>query len=93
LNYNGIRYTYSVTKTQVVKPTDVSALVYPTTKPQATLITCTPLGTALNRLLVTGEQVSPDPASASAAPASSGSDSGIVMPRSSPTLFEKLFGG
>lgn len=93
LNYNGIRYTYSVTKTQVVKPTDVSALVYPTTKPVATLITCTPLGTALNRLLVTGEQVSPDPATASAAPTSTGSDKGIVLPRSAPTLFEKLFGG
>ncbi len=93
LHYNGIRYTYNITKTRVVKPTDVSALVYPTTKPEATLITCTPLGTALNRLLVTGEQVSPDPATATAAPTSSGSDKGIVMPSNSPTLLEKLFGG
>lgn len=93
LHYNGVRYTYNVTKTQVVKPTDVGALVYPTTKPVATLITCTPLGTALNRLLVTAEQVSPDPASATAAPASSGTDKGIVMPSNSPTLFEKIFGG
>lgn len=93
LHYNGVRYTYSVTKTQVVKPNDVSALVYPTTKPIVTLITCTPLGTALNRLLVTAEQVSPDPASATAAPAESGQTGSASMPGNSPTLFERIFGG
>jgi sortase A len=92
LHYNGIRYTYNVTKTQVVKPTDVSALVYPTTKPIATLITCTPLGTALNRLLVTAEQVSPNPASAASAPADSGQSASTSMPGNSPTLFERIFG-
>lgn len=93
LNYEGIRYTYSVTKLTVVKPTDVSALVYPTTKPELTLITCTPLGTALNRLLVTAEQVSPDPAAATAAPADSSQGAKAVMPGNSPTIFERLFGG
>jgi sortase A len=93
LNYEGIRYTYSVTKLTVVKPTDVSALVYPTTKPELTLITCTPLGTALNRLLVTAEQVSPNPAAATAAPATSSQDAKAVMPGNSPTIFERLFGG
>lgn len=92
LHYEGIRYTYTITKTKVVKPTDVSALVYDTTKPEATLITCTPLGTALNRLLVVGEQVSPDPAGASApAPSAGGEES--VMPGNSPTVFERIFGG
>ncbi|MDB5179985.1 MAG: sortase family protein [Candidatus Saccharibacteria bacterium] len=92
-NYKGKRYTYVVTKTQVVAPTDVSALVYPTTKPILTLITCTPLGTALNRLLVTAEQVSPDPSAAAAAPAGSGTASNTtVIPGDSGTLFEKLFG-
>ncbi len=93
-NYKGTRYTYVVTKKQVVKPTDVSALVYPTTKPVLTLITCTPLGTSLNRLLVTAEQVSPDPASAAAAPEGSGqsSGSGASIPGDSPTLLERLFG-
>ncbi|HWT40430.1 MAG TPA: sortase [Dongiaceae bacterium] len=96
-NYQGKRYTYVVTKTDVVKPTDVSALVYPTNKPIMTLITCTPLGTSLNRLLVTAEQVSPDPASAQAAPSGSGQTSGdngnVTIPgASSPTLLEKLFG-
>lgn len=92
-NYKGKRYTYVVTKTQVVAPTDVSALVYPTTKPILTLITCTPLGTALNRLLVTAEQVSPDPSSAAAAPAGSGTpDTTTTIPGDNGTLFEKLFG-
>jgi len=93
-NYKGKRYTYVVTKTQVVAPTDVNALVYPTTKPVLTLITCTPLGTALNRLLVTAEQVSPDPAQAATAPAGSGTaDSTTSIPGDSGTLFSKLFGG
>ncbi len=92
-NYNGVRYTYVVTKKEVVKPTQVSALVYATDKPILTLITCTPLGTALNRLLITAEQVSPDPGAAAAAPTDSGQlGEDSSMPGSSPTLFERLFG-
>lgn len=93
-NYEGKRYTYVVTKKEVVKPTQVSKLVYPTNKPVLTLITCTPLGTSLNRLLVTAEQVSPDPAAAAAAPAGSGqAGEGTSLPgQSSPTLIERLFG-
>jgi len=92
IHYEGTRYTYNVTKTKVVKPTDVSALVYTTTKPEVTLITCTPLGTSLNRLLITAEQVSPNPASAASAPVDSGSSS-AAMPGNSPTFFERIFGG
>ncbi len=91
-NYNGTRYTYVVTKTEVVKPTEVNKLVYPTEKPMLTLITCTPLGTARDRLLVTAEQVSPDPAAAAAAPAGSGEQGDAEMPGTAPTLFERLFG-
>lgn len=92
-NYNGTRYTYVVTKKEVVKPTEVSKLVYSTTKPVMTLITCTPLGTSTNRLLVTAEQVSPDPATATASSTSSASTDASTIPGgSSPTLLEKLFG-
>ncbi len=91
-NYQGKRYTYVVTKTEVVKPTDVNKLVYPTNKPILTLITCTPLGTSLNRLLVTAEQVSPDPAQAAAPPATTNATSEASIPGSSPTLLERLFG-
>jgi len=92
-NFKSKRYTYVVTKIETVKPTEVNKLVYPTTKPVLTLITCTPLGTALNRLLVTAEQVSPDPTAAATAPAGSGTASGTpAIPGSSGTLFERLFG-
>lgn len=90
-NYEGKRYTYVITKTEVVRPNEVNKLIYPTDKPVMTLITCTPLGTALNRLLVTAEQVSPDPGQASAAPSSSTSETAAI-PGNSPTFFERLFG-
>lgn len=93
-NYNGVRYTYIVTKTEVVAPTNVSALIYPTTKPILTLITCTPLGTALNRLLVTAEQVSPNPDEAASAPTGSGTPdtTTTTIPGDNGNLFRKLFG-
>lgn len=92
VNYNSVRYTYSVTKKEVVMPTDVNKLTYQTDKPVLTLITCTPLGTAQKRLLVTAEQISPDPAKASAATATSGSASGATMTGNAPTALERLFG-
>jgi LPXTG-site transpeptidase (sortase) family protein len=61
LQKDGVRYTYQVYKKEIVKPTDVSVL-QPTEKPAtATLITCDPPGTSTNRLVVVGEQISPDP--------------------------------
>jgi sortase A len=93
VNYHSIRYTYTVTKKEVVKPTEVNKLVYPTTKPILTLLTCTPVGTALNRLLVTAEQVSPDPAASAPAPTTTADKATTEIPGNSPTLFERLFGG
>lgn len=94
-NYNGVRYTYVVTKKEVVLPTEVNKLIYPTDKPVLTLITCTPLGTAQKRLLVTAEQISPDPSAATAAPEGSGSagNGNADIPGNSATLLERLFGG
>ena len=90
-NYQSIRYTYTVTKKEVVKPSEVNKLVYPTSKPVLTLLTCTPLGTALNRLLVTAEQISPDPSKSNAAPVNNSSTTKSI-PGNSPTFFERLFG-
>lgn len=92
VNYLGTRYTYTITKKEVVKPTDVQKLVYPTDKPVMTLITCVPLGTAQNRLLVTAEQVSPSPLEAAAAPEASVADEGAAMPGNSPNILRRLFG-
>jgi len=90
-NYNSKRYTYIVTKKEVVKPTDVSKLVYPTNKPVLTLLTCTPIGTATSRLLVTAEQISPDP-SQSVAAKTNNNITTTSIPGNSPTFFERLFG-
>jgi len=90
-NYNSKRYTYIVTKKEVVKPTDVSKLVYLTNKPVLTLLTCTPIGTATSRLLVTAEQISPDPSQSVAAKINNNVTTTLI-PGNSPTFFERLFG-
>lgn len=93
VNYLGARYTYSITKKEVVRPTDVQKLVYDTGgKPVMTLITCVPLGTAQNRLLVTAEQISPNPLEAAAAPSEEAATKQAAMPGNSPTLLSRLFG-
>ncbi len=63
VDYEGTRYIYRVTSTTVVQPTDIS-VIQPTQKPQLTLITCTPVGTNKQRLVVQASQVSPRPETA-----------------------------
>ena len=92
LNYNGTRYTYTVRTLLVVMPNEVSKLNIGSDKAMATLITCTPLGTAEKRLLVFGEQISPSPSGATAAPSESTVAPAPNMAGKSPTLFERLFG-
>lgn len=94
-HYQGKRYTYTVTSKEVVMPTEVDKLVYPTDKPMLTLISCVPLGTALKRLLITAEQVSPAPNKAETAPESNNdkpTPTTAAIPGNSPTLFERIFG-
>lgn len=93
VNYNSVRYSYVVTRKEVVKPTDVQKLVYSGDKPILTLITCTPIGTSLNRLLVTAEQVSPSPSEAQAAPEGSTDNQKVSIPGNSPTFLQRVFGG
>lgn len=45
------RYTYKVRETKIVKPTDLTVLAR-TATPTLTLISCYPLGTALNRIVI-----------------------------------------
>ena len=92
-NYKGKRFTYVVTKKQEVQPNNVQALVYDTDKPVMTLITCTPLGTALRRLLVTAEQVYPVTSEAAPTPTTSDTPGETTIPgQGQPTFFERLFG-
>ena len=60
MDYQSKRYSYVVTETKVVEPTNVSVL-NATSTPTLTLITCSPPGTSLKRLVVSAKQVSPDP--------------------------------
>lgn len=92
VHYNTTRYSYTITKREIVKPTEINKLVYETDRPVLTLITCTPLGTSEKRLLITADQVSPDPAVASAAPDSADAPKTNDIPGSAPTFFERLFG-
>ncbi len=88
---DGKRYVYRVFDKKVVKPTDLSVL-NTTAKPSTmTLITCDPPGTAINRLVVVGEQITPDPA---ANIASTVSPAATVqpgtLPSNAPSLWRRL---
>lgn len=91
-DYKGVRYTYNVTKKETVWPNEWEKLVYPTTKPVITLITCTPIGTTHQRLLVTAEQIAPDPELAAQPAAPSINITKQAMPGTAPSLLERLFG-
>ncbi|MBR6965059.1 sortase [Candidatus Saccharibacteria bacterium] len=94
VNYEGVRYTYSITKKQVIEPSNVQALIMNTDKPLITLVTCTPLGTSNYRLLVTGEQISPSYETATRNPDDVTVETpteGTVMPANEPSFFEGIW--
>lgn len=93
INYNSKRYTYVVTEKKVINPSQVSELALSTTKPMATLVTCVPVGTSTNRLLVFGEQVAPDPSSAPDHNDTNANASDTAkIGGGSTSFFERLFG-
>lgn len=105
IHYNSRKYTYTVTETKVVAPTDLSVLNQ-TSEPTSTLITCTPPGTSWRRFIVFAKQTSPAPSTTPQQPAQqtqqqANSQSGTaVLPSAPPTIwdqivifFRKLFGG
>lgn len=93
INYQSKQYSYKVFKTSVVPPNDINSLRYTGSDPIITLITCTPLGTAKDRLLVFAKQISPDPSGASKAPATSEKvQTSSMMTGTAPTFLERLFG-
>lgn len=59
VDYMGQRYIYKVTSIEIIKPTDLRVLNQPTDVKTISLITCTPVGTNTNRLVVHAEQISP----------------------------------
>lgn len=60
IKYQNIDYVYKVSLIKTVRPDDISVLK-PTKTSQLSLMTCTPVGTSINRLIVIANQIYPDP--------------------------------
>ncbi len=92
LTYNDKVYAYKVITRTIVDPSNVSVLnpVAGQTA-TATLITCDPPGTSLHRLVVVGQQISPDPAgnTQSNTPETS-SSAPANLPGNGPTLWTRF---
>jgi sortase A len=92
LTKDGKRYVYRVYERKIVKPSDVSVLG-PTDKPAtATLITCDPPGTSINRLVVIGEQISPNPSANTASTAVKSDAAPSTIPSQAPSLWQHITG-
>lgn len=91
LQRDGVRYTYEVYQKKIVDPNDVSVLG-PSSKPAtASLITCDPPGTSINRLVVTGEQISPSPSTnAAESTTNTLATKSAIIPGNSPTLWSRI---
>lgn len=83
IDYQSKRYVYEVTGSKVVEPTDIGVLNQ-TPTPTLSIITCTPPGTSLKRLVVTAKQISPDPSGAAIAKASQ-TQTGSSLPSGAPS--------
>ncbi len=90
LTYNSTRYVYRVKEKRIVNPKDFSVLGSGDT-PTATLITCDPPGTSLNRLIVIGEQISPSTTTATVSSIQTGtSERPKVLPGNAPSLWQRI---
>jgi sortase A len=94
LTYHGKVYAYKVISRKIVEPNDVGVLgPVPGQTATATLITCDPPGTSLHRLIVVGQQISPDPAGNTTAAASAATPaSSAQLPGNGPTLWSRFIG-
>ena len=95
LEYKGIRYIYKVSNVSVVKPNDLSVLNQGGNS-MLTLITCTPVGTSTNRLIIQAQQIVPKPADTTTftQAASQPNNSSGSLPSSAPSFwhsFTELF--
>lgn len=57
--YNGDRHRYIIQGKKEIKPADVSVLDQPIDRRVSTLMTCTPVGTTLRRLIISAQEVDP----------------------------------
>lgn len=91
LTYNDKVYVYKVINRKIVEPSDVGVLgPVSGQKATATLITCDPPGTSLHRLVVVGQQVSPDPSTNSKQANPPDTNSTVELPGNGPTLWGRF---
>lgn len=93
IDYQGTRYIYRVYDSVVVKPTDLSVLNQGS-KNILTLITCTPVGSSTNRLIIRAQQILPKATNntASSKPASLPPAAQGDLPSSSSGFWDDLKG-
>lgn len=91
ITHKGKVYTYNVYDKRIVSPEETWVLGNAPGKiATAALITCDPPGTTINRLVVWGEQVSPDPTANTNAPAPA-SNQPQELPAQGPTLWGRFW--
>ena len=92
VTYNGKAYIYKVFSRQIVSPSDVGVLSnVPGHTATATLITCDPPGTSINRLVVIGDQISPDPSTDTSGTNTAAPSVSSQLPGNGPSLFSRLW--
>lgn len=93
LHYQGKRYVYRVYEKKIVKPEEISVLGDQGRPATVALITCDPPGTAINRLVVFGEQITPDPAKNVASSVKQDqANRPAILPSNAPSLWSRLWG-
>jgi LPXTG-site transpeptidase (sortase) family protein len=93
ITYGGKIYAYRVFAREVVPPSDVGVIT-DTRGKQATaeLITCDPPGISTNRLVVWGEQISPDPATNTTGTTNAAIGTPSEIAGNGPTLWSRFVG-
>jgi LPXTG-site transpeptidase (sortase) family protein len=91
LTRDGKVYAYKVFKKQIVSPSDTWILnPVEGRAATATLITCDPPGTTLKRLVVWGEQISPDPTGAEPSSVSATNSDAPPLPGPPESLWQRM---
>lgn len=91
IHKNGVRYAYRVYEKKIVTPDQVSVLGNTEKEATMTLITCDPPGTAINRLVVIGEQISPEPSTNVASSVPQNVSANIeTIPSNAPSLWQRF---
>lgn len=90
LNKDGVRYVYKIYEKKIVNPSELGVLGSTDKVATSTLITCDPPGTTRNRLVVIGEQISPNPDGNANSTATAPDTQATVLPSNAPSLWDRV---